>query len=90
MLTLPGNQMYRDWAWDAFVAINATCRVGNGFSSISNVNIPGGGSFNNEQESFLFAEVMKYSYLIQTTVSLLHQKLSFIKPEAGQVFICTG
>ena len=65
----PGNQTYRDWAWDAFVAINSTCRVGHGFSSITDVNAPGGGSFSNEQESFLFAEVMKYSYLIQTPVS---------------------
>jgi glycosyl hydrolase family 47 len=30
------------------------------------VNIPGGGSFDNVQQSFLFAEVFKYSYLIQT------------------------
>ena len=63
-----GNQMYRDWAWDAFVAINATTRVGSGFSSINNVNVAGGGGFQNVQESFLFAEVMKYSYLIQSPV----------------------
>ena len=29
-----------------------------------------GGSFDNVQESFLFAEVMKYSYLIHAPVSL--------------------
>lgn len=61
--------MYRDWAWDAFVAINATTRIGSGFSSISNVDIAGGGSFNNEQESFFFAEVLKYVYLIHAPVS---------------------
>lgn len=61
--------MYRDWAWDAFVAINATTRVGSGFSSINDVNVKGGGGFQNVQESFLFAEVMKYSYLIQSPVS---------------------
>ena len=60
--------MYQDWAWDAFVAINATTRVGNGFSEISDVNAVNGGSFGNLQESFLFAEVMKYSYLIHAPV----------------------
>lgn len=56
---------YRDWAWEAFVAINETCRTPTGFSSISDVNTPGGGTKLNDQESFLFAEVLKYLYLIQ-------------------------
>lgn len=60
-----GDQMYRDWAWDAFVAINATTRVGSGYSSIKDVNVVGGGGFTDFQESFWFAEVLKYSYLIQ-------------------------
>ncbi|KAL8957061.1 MAG: hypothetical protein Q9183_006156, partial [Haloplaca sp. 2 TL-2023] len=57
--------MYRDWAWDAFVAVNTTCRVKYGFSSISDVNVPDGGEKKNFQESFLFGEVLKYSYMIQ-------------------------
>ncbi|KAL5116855.1 hypothetical protein ACEQ8H_005207 [Pleosporales sp. CAS-2024a] len=57
---------YQDWAWDAFVAINATTHVGSGYSSIKDVNVVGGGGFTNFQESFWFAEVLKYSYLIQT------------------------
>lgn len=56
---------YQDWAWDAFVAINATTRVGSGYSSINDVNAVGGGGFTDFQESFWFAEVLKYSYLIQ-------------------------
>lgn len=66
---MEGNPMYQDWAWNAFVAINATTRVGQGFSEISDVNAANGGSFDNVQESFLFAEVMKYSYLIHAPVS---------------------
>ncbi len=61
--------MYQDWAWEAFVAINSTTRVGQGFSEISDVNAANGGSFDNVQESFLFAEVMKYSYLIHAPAS---------------------
>ncbi|KAH7135697.1 mannosyl-oligosaccharide alpha-1,2-mannosidase-like protein [Dendryphion nanum] len=59
-----GDTKYQDWAWDAFVAVNATTRVGSGYSSIRNVNVKGGGGFTDFQESFWFAEVLKYSYLI--------------------------
>lgn len=59
-----GDTKYQDWAWDAFVAINATTRAGSGYSGIDNVNVAGGGGFQNFQESFWFAEVLKYSYLI--------------------------
>lgn len=55
---------YRDWVWDAFVAINTTCRTDSGFSGITNVNAADGGSKDDNQESFLFAEVMKYAYLV--------------------------
>ena len=64
-----GDQVYRDWAWNAFVAINATTRVGSGFSEITDVNAPDGGNKTNFQDSFLFAEVLKYAYLIQAPVS---------------------
>lgn len=62
------EQKYRDWAWDAFVAINATTRAGSGFSSVTDVNAKDGGEKTDNQESFLFAEVMKYSYLIHAEV----------------------
>lgn len=60
-----GDITYQDWAWDAFVAINQTTRVGSGYSSVSDVNAVGGGNKTDFQESFWFAEVLKYSYLIQ-------------------------
>lgn len=59
-----GSRVYQDYAWNGFVSINRTTRVGSGFSEISDVNAEGGGSFLNFQDSFLFAEVLKYSYLI--------------------------
>lgn len=60
------NQKYRDWAWDAFVAINATARVGSGFSSVRDVRVVGGGGFEDFQESFWMAETLKYSFLVQS------------------------
>ncbi|KAJ4393314.1 Mannosyl-oligosaccharide alpha-1,2-mannosidase 1B [Gnomoniopsis smithogilvyi] len=59
-----GDTKYQEWAWEAYLAINSTCRVGSGYSSINDVNQVGGGGFQNFQESFWFAEVLKYSYLI--------------------------
>lgn len=60
---ISGDSKYQDWVWDAFQAVNQTTRVGSGYSEINDVNVVGGGGFTNFQDSFLFAEVLKYSYL---------------------------
>lgn len=65
-----GDPKYQDWAWEAYVSINQTTHVGSGYSTINDVNSPGGGGFQNFQESFFFAEVLKYSYLIHAEVRL--------------------
>ncbi|KAK4147537.1 glycoside hydrolase [Dichotomopilus funicola] len=59
-----GDVKYQDWAWEAFENINKTCRAGSGYSSVKNVNEKDGGGFDDFQESFWFAEVLKYSFLI--------------------------
>ncbi|ESZ97936.1 hypothetical protein SBOR_1701 [Sclerotinia borealis F-4128] len=61
---ITGDQKYRDWSWNGFVAINATARTGSGFAELQDVNAPNGGGFGDFQDSFLFAEVLKYAYLI--------------------------
>jgi len=60
---LTGSKMYQDWAWEAFKAINASCRTEIGFSNLNNVQNPseGLGGF---QESFWFAETLKYFWMI--------------------------
>ncbi|KAL1301883.1 hypothetical protein AAFC00_006063 [Neodothiora populina] len=60
------DSKYQDWTWDAIQAINATTRVNSGYSEIADVDAAGGGGFIGWQDSFLFAEVLKYSYLIFT------------------------
>ncbi|KAF2680367.1 glycoside hydrolase family 47 protein [Lentithecium fluviatile CBS 122367] len=62
-----GDAKYQEWAWEAFLDINATTRVGSGYSGINNVNVEGGGGFKDFQESFWFAEVLKYSFLIHAS-----------------------
>lgn len=60
---ITGDPKYQEWAWDAFLAINTTARIGSGFSAFSGVN-SNSVSYGDNQESFFFAEVMKYAYLI--------------------------
>lgn len=64
-----GDQKYRDWAWNAFLAINGTTRVGSGYSEVGDVDAVRGGGFLNVQDSFFLAEVLKYAYLIHAPVS---------------------
>lgn len=61
-----GDQKYRDWAWEAFKAINATCRTSSGYTGVPDVSQANGGDKKavDNQESFWFAEVLKYFYLI--------------------------
>lgn len=60
---------YKEWAWTTFRAIERVCRTSSGYSAISDVNIPDGGDKLDQQESFVFAEILKYIYLIHLEVS---------------------
>lgn len=54
---------YREWVWNAFVNINKYCRTASGFAGLNDVNAENGGGQDDNQESFMFAEVLKYTYL---------------------------
>jgi mannosyl-oligosaccharide alpha-1,2-mannosidase len=60
---LTGDRTYQQLMWAAFQAVATTTRAGSGYACLDDVNIPGGGGFLNFEESFLYAEVLKYSYL---------------------------
>lgn len=56
---------YTQWSWSAFEAINKYCKTESGFSAIKDVmNGVDGGGWRDKQESFLYAEVLKYIWLI--------------------------
>lgn len=82
-----GDPIYQEWAWEAYVAINETCRVGSGYSSINDVNAEAGGGWQNFQESFWFAEVLKYSYLIHAEVRLPFSLCTFLRFLHGNFFV---
>ncbi|KAK6388089.1 Mannosyl-oligosaccharide alpha-1,2-mannosidase 1B [Elasticomyces elasticus] len=65
------NVKYRDWSWASFEAMNRYCRTDSGFSAINDVNSIDGGGKSNMQESFVIAEVLKYTFLTHLEVDLI-------------------
>lgn len=57
------DNKYREWAWEAAQAIEKHCRTDNGYSGIRNV-YDENPSKDDVQQSFFFAETLKYLYLI--------------------------
>ena len=57
------DEKYRDWAWDAAQAIEKHCRTPNGYSGIKNV-YQDPSAQDDVQQSFFFAETLKYLFLI--------------------------
>lgn len=70
MWMMTKNEKYREWAWEAVLAIEKYCRTENGYSGINNVNIANP-QFDDVQQSFFFAETLKYLYLIFADTDLL-------------------
>ncbi|ORY59231.1 mannosyl-oligosaccharide alpha-1,2-mannosidase-like protein [Pseudomassariella vexata] len=77
---ITGEQRYRDWAWDAFQAIDRQCRTKYGYASLADVRVEVGndldekvqvqGGLIDEEESFWAGETLKYLYLIFADVRL--------------------
>lgn len=53
------------------MSINKYCRTKSGFAGLRNVNAENGGGKDDNQESFIFAEVLKYVYLAHSDGKLL-------------------
>lgn len=60
---ITGQEFWRDIAWRAFLSIKQACDTGSGWAGIRNVNDLSSGAFD-ETQTFLFAELFKYLYLI--------------------------
>ncbi len=65
MWRLTRDVKYRDWAWEAFRAIERSCRVeSGGYSGVRDVTHATGGVKDDLQQSFFLAETLKYFYLV--------------------------
>jgi mannosyl-oligosaccharide alpha-1,2-mannosidase len=68
---ITGEQRFREWAWEAFSAMEQWCKAPYGYAQLSDVFRPrpeewpreGEGRWTDEQESFWTAETLKYLYL---------------------------
>ncbi|KAI9821283.1 MAG: hypothetical protein M1827_004019 [Pycnora praestabilis] len=72
---ITGSPKYRAWAWEAYLAIESTCRAEYGYAAVRDVDRDWGGEDNlwDVSESFWGAETLKYLYLIfadETVASL--------------------
>lgn len=69
---ITGQKRYREWAWEAFSAMDKWCKAPHGYAQLADVfrvkpeQWPGTGEdrWIDEQESFWAAETLKYLYLI--------------------------
>jgi mannosyl-oligosaccharide alpha-1,2-mannosidase len=75
---ITGQQHYRDWAWEAFSAMEKWCKAPFGYAMLADVfrvkpeEWPGDGSgrWIDAQESFWAAETLKYAYLTFSDVDV--------------------
>jgi len=57
------EQKYRDWAWEAVLALEEHCKAAWGYTGLKNVNA-NPPMKDDLQQSFFLAETLKYLYLI--------------------------
>ncbi|EPB91307.1 hypothetical protein HMPREF1544_01824 [Mucor circinelloides 1006PhL] len=68
---LTGDPKYQDMAWEIFESIEKHCKTEHGYSSVENIMDNQGDITSNFQESFFFAETLKYLFLIFSDKSLI-------------------
>ncbi|OZJ07001.1 hypothetical protein BZG36_00038 [Bifiguratus adelaidae] len=59
-----GDKKYQDWGWNIFKSLQKHCRAPYGYSGLEDVTLEHGHNWDNIQESFFFAETLKYLYLL--------------------------
>ena len=69
---ITGEQRYRDWAWEAFEAMERYCKTEFGYAALKDVMTESGSEdwdLLDEQESFWSAETLKYLWLTFSNVN---------------------
>jgi len=68
---ITGDPRWADYGWDMFLSLNETARNSVAFATVNNVGMPWGESQSDSLDSFFFAEVLKYMYLMFTDPSVV-------------------
>ena len=85
---LTGDPIYREWGWEIFQAIDKYCKTDIGYGELSNVADVNGVP-RDKTESFFFAELLKYLYLLQdpeTEVDLLNKHVFNTEAHPMRIF----
>jgi mannosyl-oligosaccharide alpha-1,2-mannosidase len=85
---ITGEQRYREWAWEAFSAMETHCKAPFGYAQLKDVydtNTQGEKKWIDMQESFWPAETLKYLWLTFTDVEVASLD-SWVFSTEGQVF----
>jgi len=82
------DQKYRNWAWEAFVAINSFCKTEAGFAGLRSVTSPSL-QLDDVQQSFFLAETLKYLYLIFSDDSVIPLDKYVFNTEAHPLGVIT-
>ena len=80
---ITGKQQYKEWGWQAALALFKYCKTPAGFSGIENVDVPAQEiKYDDVQQSFLLAETFKYLYLLFSDNSVLDLNQWILNTEA--------
>jgi mannosyl-oligosaccharide alpha-1,2-mannosidase len=86
MWRMTKDQKYRDWAWDAAEAIEKHCRTDSGYSGLKDVRYVNSVK-DDVQQSFFFAETLKYLFLIFSDDDVLSLDKYVLNTEAHPFLI---
>jgi len=70
---ITGNTTYQDWSYQLFSQIVEKTQEPYGFTAIDDVTRADGGKKKHEQDSYFFAETLKYAYMIHADVNAEYQ-----------------
>ena len=88
MYRFTGLQKYRDYAWEIFQAIQKSCKVENGYATVSNVK-EWPPKHDDLMDSYFLAETMKYLYLIFSSSDVIPTDQYVFNTEAHPLRIWT-
>ncbi len=85
---LTGDPVYREWGWEIYQAVERYCKTDIGYGELSNV-ADVNGTPRDKTESFFFAELLKYLYLLQdpdTEIDLLNKHVFNTEAHPTRIF----
>ncbi|KAI5069119.1 hypothetical protein GOP47_0015420 [Adiantum capillus-veneris] len=81
-----GDNLYRDWGWNIFLAFEKQSRIASGYVGLRDVN---SGLKDDKMQSFFLAETLKYLYLLFSSSDLIPLNEWVFNTEAHPIRVIT-